>query len=638
MAEKTGEMYIEIGADAKKFHQEMTKVQKTGAKKMKAMAKDVAKAGAIAIAALAAVATGVVLAMGKATKDTIRAALAVDKFSKATGIATDDVQELIYAIEQEHGSAKALEKGLINITKALGDAGKGVKTYTDIFEDLGIEYRNHDGSLKNTMDIFDDLIEKMGEGELTTKEQAAAMKFLGAKIYVDLVPFLKLGKDEIVKLRQEAIDLGYVMSKDVVDSLKRTADSVDAIKSGFNGLRNLIISKIAPALETFSKTIKDAFILIRKSIDDLLPALGAFGEDQAKAAEVGVEAAKVVVGAVFTIINVYHRLKIVYWTVRAAFAAFIEFQVRQLEFLYEVNTFILKKIAIVWDKVFKTDLSGTLESISDSITQFAGIARAEWIGALEAAELATADYIISGGEQKQILEDLEIAVTNFKEKMKALGDETGKTEKATRKAKEEMIKAIKIMEPKKRTPYFALATGEANVFKDTLNKKVSPQIKGLDTAMYIFGESMADAFKKGTLKAADFFKMLLKIAAQLIAMNIPVIGPVIGGIIGSFLGEGGVTIPKQSQPIYAAEGMAIAEKPTLSPGGNIYGERGWEVFMKGHQWTEFIKSMRPTFLIHNYTNRDIVIEEIKGTSESGKYELARIMEDNILQKQRDLDK
>ena len=141
------------------------------------------------------------------------------------------------------------------------------------------------------------------------------------------------------------------------------------------------------------------------------------------------------------------------------------------------------------------------------------------------------------------------------------------------------------------------------------------------------GNVLGSVLTKGKMDAEALLTSLLRIGISFLPG-----GGFLKGFLGGLFGEGGIAIEKGWKPIFAQEGMAVAEKPTVSPGGNVYGEKGWEIFMQGEQFTEFIKSMKPTILIHNYTNRDIIVEEIKGTSESAKFELQRELSDNVLSK------
>ena len=98
--------------------------------------------------------------------------------------------------------------------------------------------------------------------------------------------------------------------------------------------------------------------------------------------------------------------------------------------------------------------------------------------------------------------------------------------------------------------------------------------------------------------------------------------------------EGGAGFKKK--PIYAAEGVvAIADRKTVTPEKNIFAEQGTEIFLRGEQWTEFIKALKPTFIIRNATPMTY-IEELKKANLGDLQEFGRLVKDSAMQSQEDL--
>ncbi|MCK4321316.1 phage tail tape measure protein, partial [candidate division WOR-3 bacterium] len=225
----------------------------------------------------------------------------------------------------------------------------------------------------------------------------------------------------------------------------------------------------------------------------------------------------------------------------------------------------------------------------------------------------------------------EVSIPNLDKKMKDFRDTTDETNKEIKEQIDLWKEWITLDTGRSfgqlNLQFEQSAIDLSGITEKTDEAKDHTQI--LTAAMSQLGSVMADVFRTGKVEMRDFMKIFGSIAGFLIGGPL---GAGIGSFIGGAFGEGGVAVPKKWQPIFAQEGMAVAEKPTVSPGGNVYGEKGWEIFMQGEQFTEFIKSMKPTILIHNYTNRDIIVEEIKGTSESAKFELQRELSDNVLSK------
>ena len=210
-------------------------------------------------------------------KDTVHTFIeyteAIDKANKITGIATEKLQELKYAAEQEHGSFQALEKGLINLTVRLGYAGDGLETYLRYFRTLGIEYQNADGTLRNTYDVFMDLSDAVSKGTLTTEELAAAVQLFGARSGKELIPMLKKGREWFEKMGDEAHRLGVVLEDETIKQGKELADMMLEIKTADDGVKLAIGERLMPTMMECLPIIREYAVWGSKLIEAYDPVI-----------------------------------------------------------------------------------------------------------------------------------------------------------------------------------------------------------------------------------------------------------------------------------------------------------------------------------------------------------------------------
>lgn len=237
--------------------------------------KKLAAAAMKALAALAAVGiAAVTVAFTMGMRAAGRYMLELDRLNKITGVSTERLGRLIYAMEQEHGSRQALEKGLIALTHGLGEAAEGLASFTDAFDVLGIAYRDNEGNVKTADRLMMDLADRFHQGALTTEEQAAAMMLLGRRVYGDLVPFLKLGTEHIEALGDQGERLGVVIGGDVVAAAKRFDDEMTEIRTGIRGVWLAIKTGLLPHLEDLAKWFADEMPGIVKGAKDFGDAIG----------------------------------------------------------------------------------------------------------------------------------------------------------------------------------------------------------------------------------------------------------------------------------------------------------------------------------------------------------------------------
>jgi len=213
---------------------------------------DVGKKFTIAGGAMTAV-------MGLMIKSSVDYAVKLDKMSKASGVATETLGRFIYAAEQEHASVDAMSKGLTLLARSLFDASKGIGEGKLAFDELGFSITDVEGNLKPVDEAFLELVDRFGEVTDESKLTGMAMKVFG-RAGVELVPFMRLGREEIEKLGDEAVKLGKIMSAEDVRAFKAFDDAVVAIQGGIKGLFLQFSTALIPSLKIVAELAKDFVI------------------------------------------------------------------------------------------------------------------------------------------------------------------------------------------------------------------------------------------------------------------------------------------------------------------------------------------------------------------------------------------
>lgn len=244
-SKKVGSYHAELGARTKGFEKNMTKAQKRMA--------TFKKGAKIAFTAIAVVAAAASAAIIKVMRDIINLAVKIDKASKVTGVTAEEFQKLTYAAEQEHASLEALEKGLVNLTVRLGYAGDGLETYLRYFRALGIEYRNQDGTLRNTIDVFMDISDVAARGEMTTEKLSAIVQLFGARMAKDLIPMLKKGSGWFGEMGKEIERTGAILSDEMVVKMKAFTDEMKVLQTQVQGGKVAFAEGLFPALDSIVK-------------------------------------------------------------------------------------------------------------------------------------------------------------------------------------------------------------------------------------------------------------------------------------------------------------------------------------------------------------------------------------------------
>lgn len=469
-------------------------------------------------------------------RETIEWGVTTDKISKVLGMASEDVQRFAYAMEQEHGSIESFQKGILNLTTALGYAGQEQKVYIDYFKELGIEYRKADGTLKSAQDVFLELSDIMQRGTLTTEKQAAAMMLLSKRAFKDLVPALKKGSEWFKEMGDEAERLRIVLSKDMVDALKLADDNMTRLSTTTKGLKIQLGVGLIPQIDVYVNALNDMLLVTRRVKGETFH----MGK------------------ALFNIATLLGNPA----------AMFFKLRERMKELNKEQESYI--------HTVVKAPKP--LEELT-----------------IKTKKLSDAEV-----KRNELLRE-QIALTS---KLEAI-EPTGTKSFANQFAE------MEIMLPK--------TISQWDMWKE--------EIKGLDGTMQGLGETLGMLLTGNE----DFLKSLLKTGLQLALMQMTGgAAPFLSGFAGGLLpfGKGGMTaIPR------AAEGLVTkVDKPMITRHGVAAGEKyQTEWIFTGDQLSNLIKAMRTTIVVHN-AHSDTIVEEIGGLSESGQFNLQRILNNNILSK------
>ena len=226
----------------------------TAAKVAQVAFKAIAAAAGAAVGAVAAVGKGIVDVGKKLSELSVDAAARADEIlteSTISGISTDTYQELKYASELVDTSVETIQGSLVKVTKSMASAQGGSKSMIANFKKLGVSVKDSSGNLRDSEDVFADVITALGGIDNEAEADALAMAVLG-KSAGDLKPLIAAGGDALSQLRQEAHDVGYVMDSETLEGFGAFDDNIQKLKNGAEAAQNAIGGMMLPALTDLS--------------------------------------------------------------------------------------------------------------------------------------------------------------------------------------------------------------------------------------------------------------------------------------------------------------------------------------------------------------------------------------------------
>lgn len=227
---------------------------------------DMAKAAVFAAGAAAAAAA---VGIFKLTVDAGKAADELITLSNKTGIATEQLQEMRYAARFIDVEVETMTSSMMKLTKGMDNARKGSKDQVEAFKQLGIEYQNSDGSLRNAKEVWLEAIDALGAMSNEADRDALAMRLFG-KSAAELNPLIAAGSDALKSLGDEAREMGLIMSEESVAALGKFDDQMERLDASTQVLGASIATAALPVMELLIGFVQDLAI---KAQETLIPAM-----------------------------------------------------------------------------------------------------------------------------------------------------------------------------------------------------------------------------------------------------------------------------------------------------------------------------------------------------------------------------
>lgn len=197
-------------------------------------------------------------------RDTMNYADSVGDLAAQYGVSTDAISEMQYIADQSSTSIEGL-------TSAMSMLYMRAKQDGEAFQQLGVSVKDNNGNFKAMDELFWETVGALNDME-SDGEKSAYMLDLFGRSAMNVGEVLRKNTDEINAMRQEAHDLGIVMSEETINYASDMNDTFAVLKlQGQSALASLVAG--APdAEEKLQNFIDDVLELL----DSYIPAFANF--------------------------------------------------------------------------------------------------------------------------------------------------------------------------------------------------------------------------------------------------------------------------------------------------------------------------------------------------------------------------
>lgn len=171
---------------------------------------------------------------------------AANKSSQKLGLSVESLQELGYAAKLSEVSQSSLEGALFRLSKGLekvSTTGKGPAA--DALKKLHLNAKElRSAGLEDAIEQIADKFAGLPDG---SQKAALAMQLFGGA-GKKLIPFLNEGSAGIHRLKEEAHELGIVMSDETAEKFEEFNDDQTRVSEAWKGFKIQIVTEMLPAL------------------------------------------------------------------------------------------------------------------------------------------------------------------------------------------------------------------------------------------------------------------------------------------------------------------------------------------------------------------------------------------------------
>ena len=173
-----------------------------------------------------------------------------------TGISIEKLQEYKYAADLVDVSVDTMTGSMAKQIKSMSNAQKGTEDYTRAYKRLGVEFEDGNGNLRDSQEVYWELIDALGKVANETERDTLAMQIFG-KSAQDINPLILKGSAGMKELGKEAHKVGAVLDDETIGKLGETDDSLQRMNQSIEAAKRKFGAEMAPAVARAADKISE---------------------------------------------------------------------------------------------------------------------------------------------------------------------------------------------------------------------------------------------------------------------------------------------------------------------------------------------------------------------------------------------
>lgn len=183
-------------------------------------------------------------------------AMSVNDMATEMGMSTEAVQALDYVASQTGTDLNHVSQAMTSLQNAMASAASGTGDTARLFRELDISVRDSNGDMRDSTQVFMDVIGQLHEMTNSTERAQTATKLFGESAK-ELNGMIQSGTSGIADMVQEFQNLGISVSDQDIQSLVDAQKSVEEMKKSFLTAAAELMATFAPAITAITQLLTE---------------------------------------------------------------------------------------------------------------------------------------------------------------------------------------------------------------------------------------------------------------------------------------------------------------------------------------------------------------------------------------------
>ena len=268
-----GRLRVSLGLDSAAFEtgakRASAEVNAFGGRAEKAGLKIGQMGKAIAVGAAAIGGLAIASKIKEAVSQGLEYASSLGETAQQLGVTTKTLQQYRYVASQVGIEEADMDKALSKLTLTIGAAANGAKKQSQTFGALGISIRDANGHVKDAGDLIPEIAEALQRFD-NPAQQATIRAELFGKAGLKMGSAMADGARGVNSLRNEASDLGIVLTDEMINNADAAADNIGKLNRVLSVQIASVVATNAKEISEFASAMTELAVAAIKAVNAMM--------------------------------------------------------------------------------------------------------------------------------------------------------------------------------------------------------------------------------------------------------------------------------------------------------------------------------------------------------------------------------